>query len=101
MVLGQVLVAVPVSAGQSIVRPAPNLDESNTPFQQSPRDEAALAEILGHFFVQAIKSLRRGRLAGNVQDLRSAQLEFCRKFIGRNPGIQARIARARPSMSLV
>src|SRR6185436_10307299 len=48
MVFGEVFMAVPIPARETIVSAVPNLDETNTAFKQSARNQATFPEFLGN-----------------------------------------------------
>src|SRR3954470_12843089 len=93
MISSKILVAVPIPPRKTIVSAAPDLHETNTAFEQSASSQATLTKVLGDLFVQTIQFPGGLRLAGDIQNLRGADLEFCRQFIGSDSRVQAGIPR--------
>ena len=103
MVPLEVLMGIPIPARMAIVVAAPDLHESNTPLQQSPRDQAPAPERV-HLFL-GIDLLGPGRrippntigvedvfgFAGQVESFRSSQLHPRGEFITTDPRLKPRI----------
>src|ERR1043165_204826 len=101
MVFGQVFVAVPVAAGEAVVRAAPDLDKADAAFKQAPGDQAPFTEIFSDGLIEAVELFGRVRFAGQVQNLGRAQLQFSGQFVGPDARVQPRVAGARRQMGLV
>ncbi len=91
MILRQILVAVPVSAGKSVVGTAPQLHEAHAAFEQSPRHQTPFAHIRRQRIIHAVQLPRRRGLARHRHHLRRAQLQPRRHFVGLYPGFQTSI----------
>src|SRR4051812_7674324 len=98
MVLGEIFVAVPIAAWETVIGAAPHLNETNAAFEQSARNEAACAEIFGNLFVDAVEFFGRVGFAGEIESFGRGQLKTGSHFETGDAGVEARIARARLEM---
>src|SRR5439155_20663138 len=84
---------VPIIANQ--------VNEPNTGFDQTPRDEALRAKFGGRLVVQAVKALGRLAFAGEIRFAKSLDLHPSGQLEILDPGIKLREIAARFSMSAV
>src|SRR4029453_11406137 len=87
-----VLVAVPVSAREAVVRSAPDLNEANSALEEAPCDEAVPSELVRRLLPDPVQLFRRRGFTRDVEHFRRAELESRRELIGRNPCVEARVA---------
>src|SRR4030095_7356980 len=97
----EIFVTVPVAPWETVVRAAPNLDESHAALQQPPRDQAACAEVPGLYPVKPIKFSCRFAFAGEVENLGRAELEAGSKLVAGAARLEPGIALAGCRISLV
>src|SRR5262249_37621391 len=81
--------------------PAPDLDETHTPLDQSAGGEALAAEDLGRLLVHAGELRGRLRLAGEVQGVGYGELHLGGELVGGDAGFEPRVARVAGGVLLV
>ncbi len=98
MISFDVLVAVPVSARESVVVAAPDLDESDAPFEEASCSEALApknvllfrgVDFCGPRFDVVADSVHRadgGGFFGDVEGLGRGKLHACREFVAADSG---------------
>ena len=113
MIPRHVLVAIPVSARETIVVSAPNLDEANASLDKSSCNETFAAEILGLFLrIDVLRVLRLWivetvhledmfRFLGNVQCPRGGQLKSGSQLVAPYAGIKSRVSLSTGFVTLV
>ena len=74
---------------------APDLHEAHAAFEQSPREQAAAAEVGGRGVVEAVARARLRGLAGEVERLGRVLLHLGGEFVALDAGFEPRIARPR------
>src|SRR3954462_8660349 len=98
MILGEIFVAVPIAARETVVSAAPDLNETNAAFEQAAGDKAARAKIFSDLLVDAVNFFGGVRFAGQIEGFGRGELQAGGHFETGNAGVETRIAGARLEM---
>ena len=113
MVAPDVLMGIPVAAGEGIVIAAPDLHEPNAPLEETPGREALLGEMPGFFIgvdfrrprfgtaVESVEFQYMLRLGLKIQRVRGRQLHPGRQFVALDARLQPLIALSRGRVLLI
>ena len=77
------------------------LHKSNSPFDQTPRDQAFASKIVGELLIKTIHFPGLAILTLQINDIRSTGLHLVGKLVRQDPRNQVRVSRMVPPMLLV